>query len=42
LQAAKAYGAELEQKLSAERKQALAALPAQYGIEDAVLHPGAA
>ena len=34
LQAAKAHVAELEQKVAAERKQALAALPAQYGFED--------
>lgn len=34
LQAAKAHVVELEQKVAAERKQALAALPAQYGFAD--------
>jgi len=33
LQTAKAHVAELEQKVAAERKQALAALPAQYGYK---------
>lgn len=34
LQAAKAHVAELEQKVASERKQAFAALPAQYGFAD--------